>query len=65
MSKIKKTYNKTRGEHIKDVIIAVLITSILAFAGGAAVMNRQQSVIDQKAQQAQAVKTVEVEPVKK
>lgn len=30
----KAKYSKTRGEHIKDVIIAILIAGVIAFVGG-------------------------------
>lgn len=32
--KASKKYNKTRGEHAKDIVIAVLITAIVAFGLG-------------------------------
>lgn len=30
----KAKYSKTRGEHVKDILIAVLITGVIAFVGG-------------------------------
>ena len=41
-----KTYNKTRGEHFKDIVIAVLITAIVAFIGGAVFQSKQQNAIN-------------------
>ena len=29
-----KTYNKSKSEHAKDILIAMLITTIVAFIGG-------------------------------
>jgi len=29
-----KSYNKTRGEHFKDIVIAILIVGVVAFALG-------------------------------
>jgi hypothetical protein len=34
-------YNKTRGEHYKDIVIAVLIAGIIAFIGGMHFSNEQ------------------------
>lgn len=41
-----KTYNKSRGEHFKDIVIAILITAIVAFVGGMQFQNKQQDAID-------------------
>ena len=41
-----KVYNKTRGEHFKDIVIAVLITGIVAFIGGAVFQSKQQNAIN-------------------
>jgi hypothetical protein len=48
--KAAKKYAKTRGEHYKDIVIAVLIAGIIAFVGGMHFSNQQHS------QTAQAVK---------
>lgn len=29
-----KSYNKTRGEHFKDIVIAVLVVGVIAFIAG-------------------------------
>lgn len=41
-----KKYSKTRGEHFKDIVIAVLITAIVAFIAGANYASKQQAAID-------------------
>lgn len=51
VSKTPRKYNKTRGEHYKDIVIAVLAAGIIAFVGGMHFSNQQHS------QTAQAVKT--------
>jgi len=48
--KAAKKYAKTRGEHVKDILIAMLVTGIIAFVGGMHFSNQQHS------QTAQAVK---------
>lgn len=42
----KAKYSKTRGEHFKDIVIAVLVTGIIAFVGGMVFQSKQQSAID-------------------
>lgn len=64
-SKAPKKYNKTRGEHIKDVIIAMLITGILAFAGGMQFANTQNEEVQSAVSKAQTATAVEKAPVKK
>lgn len=49
--KASKKYNKTRGEHAKDIVIAVLITAIVAFGLGVKVQA------DRNAEIASAVKS--------
>lgn len=51
----KAKYSKTRGEHIKDVIIAVLITGIIAFVGGMVFQGEQQAAIETAVKSAQTV----------
>lgn len=41
-----KKYNKTQGEHAKDIVIAVLITGVIAFVGGLVFANKQQARVD-------------------
>lgn len=45
-AKTRKVYSKTRGEHYKDIVIAVLITAIIAFIGGAVFQSKQQNAIN-------------------
>lgn len=42
----KAKYSKTRGEHFKDIVIAVLITAIVAFIGGVVFQSKQQNAIN-------------------
>lgn len=48
-TKTGKKYAKTRGEHFKDVVIAILIASIIAFIAGMSFQNKQQDAIQQAA----------------
>lgn len=52
--KAVKKYAKTRGEHVKDMLIVALVSSIIAFIGGMHFSNQQHS------QTAQAVKNAQV-----
>lgn len=49
-AKTRKVYQKTRGEHYKDIVITILVTGIVAFVAGASYQNGQnqalQSAID-------------------
>jgi hypothetical protein len=51
-SKPAKKYAKTRGEHYKDIVIAVLVAGIIAFIGGMHFSNEQHATV------ANAVKSV-------
>lgn len=44
--KAPKKYQKTRGEHAKDILIAVLITGIIAFVGGMVFQGKQQNAVN-------------------
>jgi len=44
-AKFKKSYSKSRAEHYKDVIIAVLVTGIIAFIAGVQFNNGQNKAI--------------------
>lgn len=48
--KASKKYAKTRGEHYKDIVIAILVTAIVAFGLGVKIQA------DRNAEVAQAVK---------
>lgn len=52
--KIAKSYKKTRGEHFKDIVIAVLVTAVVAFVAGNAHADRQHKATAQAVQQATA-----------
>jgi hypothetical protein len=41
----KAKYSKTRGEHAKDILIAMLVTGIIAFIGGMHFSNTQHSAV--------------------
>jgi hypothetical protein len=44
-AKLKKSYSKSRAEHYKDVIIAVLVTGIIAFIAGVQFNTGQNKAI--------------------
>jgi hypothetical protein len=56
-SKPAKRYSKTRGEHVKDILIAVLITAVIAFIGGTVFANKQTARVEQAVKSAQALAT--------
>lgn len=60
----KAKYSKTRGEHVKDVIIAMLVTGIIAFTGGIWFNEGKQQEIETAVKGAQTAAPVEA-PVKK
>lgn len=45
--KASRKYAKTRGEHYKDIVIAVLVAGIIAFIGGMHFANTQHSQVAQ------------------
>lgn len=55
-SKASKKYQKSRGEHAKDVMIAVLVTAVIAFIGGMHFSNQQHLQVDRAVTAATAVK---------
>lgn len=59
--KASKKYAKTRGEHYKDIVIAVLVTSIIAFVGGVVFANKQQAEVNSAVSAAQSVVTPKAE----
>lgn len=60
----KAKYSKTRGEHIKDVIIAMLVTGIIAFSAGIWFNEGKHKEIETAVKGAQTAAPVEA-PVKK
>lgn len=59
--KASRKYSKTRGEHYKDIVIAVLVTSVIAFIGGMHFSNSQHAETAKAVQAA----TVQATAVKK
>lgn len=60
-----KTYNKSRGEHIKDMLIVALVVGIVGFVGGMQFSSRQAAEIREAVTQAQDVTAQAEAPVKK
>lgn len=60
--KTAKKYNKTRGEHFKDIVIAMLVTAIIAFGLGVA-FESNRNTQTQQAVKAALLQTTS--PVKK
>ena len=56
-----KKYQKSRGEHAKDILIAILITGVIAFVLGMQFSSGQQARIDNAVKSAQ----ISAESVKK
>lgn len=56
---VKAKYAKTKGEHNKDLIIAILIAGIIAFVGGMTFQGRQQDAINTAVKGAQTVAPIE------
>lgn len=61
---VKAKYAKTKGEHTKDLIIAVLVAGIIAFIGGMTFQAKQQEAISTAVKGAQTVAPVEATPKK-
>lgn len=57
-------YNKTKGEHRKDLVIAILVSGIITFIGGMTFQGNQQQAIETAVKGAQVAAPVET-PVKK
>lgn len=62
---VKAKYAKTKGEHTKDIVIAVLISGIIAFVSGMYFQGRQQAAIETAVKGAQTVAPVKNPEVKK
>lgn len=56
--KASKKYQKTRGEHAKDILIAILITGVVAFVGGMQFANKQAAKVEQAVKAAQVATPV-------
>lgn len=55
-SKASRKYAKTRGEHYKDIVIAVLIAAIIAFIGGMHFENQHNTDVSRATTVAQPTK---------
>lgn len=53
--KVKAKYAKTKGEHFKDIVIAILVAGIIAFIGGMTFQSKQQSAIETAVKSVQPV----------
>jgi len=51
-------YNKSKGEHTKDIIIAILVAGVISFIGGMYFANHQNDQIKQAVSTATATETV-------
>ena len=51
-----KQYAKTRGEHYKDIVIAILVTGIVAFILGTNYQSKQAAHVQAAVSQVQTVK---------
>lgn len=60
-----KSYNKTRGEHVKDVLIAVLVAGIVAFIGGMQFANKQNATVDEAVKAVTLTEQAEATPASK
>lgn len=60
----KAKYSKSRGEHIKDIVIAMLVTGIITFIGGVQFQANQQRAIEDAVKGAQTAAQPEA-PIKK
>lgn len=43
--KASRKYNKTRGEHFKDMVIVALVAAIIAFVGGMHFQNQHDNQV--------------------
>lgn len=59
-----KVYAKTRGEHFKDIVIAILVASIIAFIGGMQFAKGNQAEIDRAVSAVQPTAQVSAEAKK-
>ena len=59
----EKQYNKTRGEHYKDIVITILVTAIVAFIAGVQYQSAQHEAV--KSAVDAVAPSVKAEPAKK
>lgn len=62
--KASKKYAKTRGEHFKDIVIAILVAGVIAFIGGIQFANRQHAQVESAVKAAQADMTASAQAKK-
>lgn len=60
-----KVYNKTRGEHVKDIVIAILVTAIIAFGLGVKFQSDRNAEVANAVKASQATASVQATEVKK
>ena len=56
--KAVKKYAKTRGEHYKDIVIAILVTAVIGFVVGMHFSNQQHAQVEQAVKSAQTTAEV-------
>lgn len=59
----KAQNTKSKGEHAKDIVIAILITAVVAFVGGMAFANKQSAEIKNAVSAAQQAATPKAEAI--
>lgn len=62
VAKVRKVYEKSRTEHIKDIVIAVLIVGVVSFMLGVHYADSQHSSTQKAVQAAVNAKTVTSSP---
>lgn len=58
-AKPAKRYQKTRGEHFKDLVIVALVVAIIAFIGGMQFAKSNQAQIDKAVSAVQPTATAQ------
>lgn len=46
-AKTRRVYDKSRGEHYKDMVIMAFVAGVIAFVGGIVFANKQNAVVQQ------------------
>lgn len=52
-AKPTKSYRKTRGEHYKDIVIAILVTAVIGFVAGMHFSNKHNAEVQSAVKAAQ------------
>lgn len=58
--KVSRKYAKTRGEHLKDMVIVALVAGLIAFISGMHFSNQQHAATAQAVKAAQVTATADV-----